>query len=81
MRFISDKGPPIPIEFYSGGAIQKLQYPWTIWPLKMATDICPETSANNYQSTLRYTPKEGRSENNLFLPYVPPALPILKYFI
>jgi hypothetical protein len=34
---------------------------WTSWPLKMGPISCPETSVNNYHSTLRNIPEERRS--------------------
>jgi hypothetical protein len=35
----------------------------TSWPLKMEQILCPETSVNDYHSTLRYIPEERRSQN------------------
>jgi hypothetical protein len=34
---------------------------WTSWPLKMRPIRCPETSVNNYHTTLRNIPEERRS--------------------
>jgi hypothetical protein len=35
---------------------------WISWPLKMGPIGCPETSVQNYQSTLRNIPEERRSQ-------------------
>jgi hypothetical protein len=34
---------------------------WTFWPLKMGPIGCPETSVQNYHSTLHNIPEERRS--------------------
>ena len=35
---------------------------WTFWPLKRGLIGCPETSVQNYHSTLRNIPEERRSQ-------------------
>jgi hypothetical protein len=35
---------------------------WAYWPLKMGPIVCPETSVQNYYSTLRNIPEERRSQ-------------------
>jgi hypothetical protein len=37
---------------------------WTSWPLKIGPIDCPETSVQNYHSTLRDIPKQRRSHRN-----------------
>jgi hypothetical protein len=43
------------------GLIFKSQVVQEEWVLKMGQICCPETSVNNYQSTLRNIPEEPRS--------------------
>jgi hypothetical protein len=44
--------------------LQAFYSSWTSWPLKMGPISCPETSVNEYHSTLRYTPEERRSHQH-----------------
>jgi hypothetical protein len=38
--------------------VKKSKSSWTSWPLKMGPIRCPETSVNDYHSTLRNIPEE-----------------------
>jgi hypothetical protein len=50
--------------------LQALSSLRTAWPLKMGLIGCPETSVNNYQSTLCNIPKEWRSHVCLIKKYI-----------
>jgi hypothetical protein len=41
--------------------LQVSRSPWTAWPLRMGPIRCPETSVQNYHSTLSNIPEERRS--------------------